>query len=112
MPLFGSKTRDEPVQTENHNGSFFSRNKRNSTGSSSDNASPNRSRSMMNRFRASSGDSETQLGKDPAIGAARGKVTEAEKAEKEADKALEMARGKVKEARQHVRDLELAAREG
>jgi len=110
MPLFGSKSQDNTAQYEENSGSRFSRNKRNS-GSSSDSRSPNRSRSMMSRFRASSADSETQLTKDPAISAARGKVTEAEKAEKAADKALEMARGKVKEARQHVKDLEVAARE-
>jgi len=111
MPLFGSRSHDDVAQHDEDNGSFFSRNKRNSSSSPSDVDSPNHSRSMMSRFRAGSGDSDTQLSKDPTIKAARGKVTEAERAERDADKALEMARSKVREARQHVKNIEAATRE-
>jgi hypothetical protein len=48
---------------------------------------------------------------DPTILAARQKVTDAEDAEKEADKALQAAIAAVKEARQHVRNLEKEAAE-
>jgi len=43
---------------------------------------------------------------DPSIRGAREKVTEAEKAEKEADRALDEARKRVRLARHHVQSLE------
>jgi len=49
--------------------------------------------------------------KDPAIGAARDKVSGAEEAERMADRALVQARAAVREARQHVRNLEREAEE-
>ncbi|KAF8893450.1 hypothetical protein BD779DRAFT_1506321 [Infundibulicybe gibba] len=50
-------------------------------------------------------------GKDPTILAARQKVTDAEAAEKEADRALMQARAMVQEAREHVKILEREASE-
>jgi len=49
------------------------------------------------------------IDRDPTILGARQKVTEAEEAEKEADRSLLQARGMVKEAREHVKILEQEA---
>lgn len=43
---------------------------------------------------------------DPSIISARQKVSEAEEAERQADRALVEARATVREARQHVKNLE------
>lgn len=48
---------------------------------------------------------------DPSIRRAREKVTDAENAEKEADRALNEARQRVRLARQHVESLEREALE-
>lgn len=109
MPLFGHDNATNDHDDHERNGSFFSRNRRSS--SPSDSGSPNRSKSIMGRFRSGSSDSEAHFAKDPTIKEAKTKVTEAENAEKAADKALDMARSKVRTARQHVKDLENAARE-
>jgi hypothetical protein len=48
---------------------------------------------------------------DPSILQARERVTNAEAAERDADHALEAARQSVREAHEHVRRLELEAKE-
>lgn len=50
-----------------------------------------------------------RLQDDPSIRGAREKVTDAENAEKEADRALNEARQRVRLARQHVEGLEREA---
>lgn len=52
-----------------------------------------------------------RLDDDPSIRGAREKVTDAENAEKEADRALNEARQRVRLARQHVKGLEHEALE-
>jgi len=52
-----------------------------------------------------------RLDDDPSIRGAREKVTDAENAEKEADRALNEARQRVRLARQHVKGLEREALE-
>lgn len=52
-----------------------------------------------------------RLEDDPSIRLAREKVTDAENAEKEADRALDEARQRVRLARQHVKGLEREALE-
>lgn len=52
-----------------------------------------------------------RLEDDPSISGAREKVTDAENAEKEADRALDEARQRVRLARQHVKNLEREALE-
>lgn len=69
--------------TDHRNGSFFGR-----------------------RSRLSDDSVSSQVHKDSSIVAARQKVTDAQSAEKAADKALNEARHAVKEATQHVRRLE------
>lgn len=48
---------------------------------------------------------------DPSIVNARQMVADAENAEKEADRALVHARERVREARDHVKHLEMEAKE-
>src|SRR4051812_41177288 len=48
---------------------------------------------------------------DPSIVAARERVMGAEAAEREADRALEASRAAIRAAREHVRQLELEAKE-
>ena len=48
---------------------------------------------------------------DPSIASARERVVRAERAEQEADRALVAARASVREAKEHVRQLELEAKE-
>ncbi|KAF8586663.1 hypothetical protein K439DRAFT_923342 [Ramaria rubella] len=113
MPLFGHSQTAAP-EPENHNDHRrslpgFSRNRNSS--SPSPEGSPKRSGSILSRFHENSHDSTPTFAPDPAIKAARQKVTDAENAEKGADKALELARRAVREARQHVKDLEAAALE-
>ncbi|GJJ06232.1 hypothetical protein Clacol_000422 [Clathrus columnatus] len=131
MPLFGSK-RDSsedydqqfhPGPTagngQNGNTSRFARRSgsigSHTSGGSSDvhNDTGSRRGSLLTKFRSnnslSNSPNTNAFAHDPAIKAARQKVTDAEHAESDADRALEMARGAVREARQHVKDLEAAA---
>jgi hypothetical protein len=112
MPLF--RKRSQSPETPPQRNTFFGK----SPSPSSD--SKPRSNSFFRRGRQSSSDSDTphstlhrRIGRtsEPTILAARQKVTDAEGAEKEADKALHSARMAVKEARKHVRNLEREAAE-
>jgi hypothetical protein len=84
--------------------------------------SPTRKGSMFSRRSpspvASSNSSSSTRGSffarnngDPAVNAARQKVSSAESAERDAEKALVAARSAVKEAKEHARRLEREAEE-
>ena len=111
MPLFRNSRSHSPETPS----TFFGK----STSPSSDPHS--RSNSFFRRGRQSSSDSDNthhftlhrriRGTSEPSILAARQKVTDAEGAEKEADKALHAARMAVDEARKHVKNLEREAAE-
>jgi hypothetical protein len=136
MPLFGSNSakanevaakeqaeRDQANEQEAKKADrrtslpSFSRNRNNrdpspaNSGSPTSTGSPARSGSILARFRDNSRDSNSAHVQDPTIQAARQKVTDAETAERDADRALDLARRSVREARQHVKNLEAAALE-
>jgi hypothetical protein len=102
MPLFSSHHEEEP--TPKRKGSLFSRSRSPLKDTSTND---HRNGSFFGRRSPPSDDSvSSQVHKDPSIVAARQKVTDAQSAEKAADKALNDARNAVKEATQHVRRLE------
>ncbi|GLB37786.1 hypothetical protein LshimejAT787_0408370 [Lyophyllum shimeji] len=90
-------------------GGFFHR--RSSSASSDDNRTYLRSPGSRNGGGFLGFGHGTGIDRDPTILAARQKVTDAEEAEKEADRALSQARNMVKEARGHVKILEQEAME-
>jgi len=116
-----SSSYDHPHTTANHTGFFGRRspspehhtNRTTSTrggffgrrSSSSDDSLGGRSGSRSTGGRRFFGDSDGPH-RDPTILAARQKVTDAEEAEKDADRALSQARAMVTEARNHVKILE------
>ncbi|KZT10890.1 uncharacterized protein LAESUDRAFT_721277 [Laetiporus sulphureus 93-53] len=120
MPLFHSSTQEReeptpaPTQTQepSRSRSIFSRRSDPSdygqSASSSTHANSSRSGgSFFRRHRSSSLDCTHDDPKnDPSIVFARQKVTEAEAAEREADRALMQARAAVQSAKEHVRNLE------
>lgn len=141
MPLFGThREPTPPPQPEPQSGGFFSRNKQTTPPSFATNDAPARHGSLFSRRRShssertsptnndanssrsgggffslrrsSSGEfSGHTISHDPSIVAARGKVSDAEAAEHQADQALNAARKAVREARDHVRILEREALE-
>ncbi|CCM02313.1 uncharacterized protein FIBRA_04404 [Fibroporia radiculosa] len=71
-----------------------------------------RSTGFFGRRRSSSSEKDHgHARKDPSVIAARQKVTEAEAAEREADRALMQARAAVRGAREHVKNIEREASE-
>ncbi|KAI1486502.1 hypothetical protein F5X96DRAFT_654872 [Biscogniauxia mediterranea] len=76
----------------------------------SDQSSPSRHRSVLQRT-FGHGSSSNPPDLDPSIAQARERVLSAETAERDADRALEAARLRVREARAEVRRLELEAAE-
>lgn len=102
MPLFGSNSSEADKKAQDNKSvqrksSVFS--------SSKSTTSDNTSGSSGSFFARHS----IMADKDPSIVAARQKVTDAESAEKAADRALDQARSSVKEAREHVKKLEKEA---
>lgn len=123
MPLFKSNQEPTPEPAPTHKGSIFSH--RSSSPPKTESSTQSHSTSFFSRRSSSPDDStpeSTSRGstlsglfsrndRDPTILAARQKVTDAENAEKEADRALLKARAMVKEAREHVKILEKEAME-
>ncbi|KAI0320842.1 hypothetical protein OF83DRAFT_1052224 [Amylostereum chailletii] len=118
--LFGRKRQSTPPVQESHDdgvqrrGSMFSRSSAGRT-SPTGTASTNRTGGgFFSLHRGSNSDSSGELshvGNDPSIIAAKQKVNDAERFEREADHALSVARSAVREARDHVRMLEHEALE-
>ena len=130
MPLFGpsnnTNSQSHGSESPKRKGSIFS-----SRRSDSHSNSPDRSRNhsssggMFSRRRSSSSESSSGRSsprngggffgggskQDPTIRSARQKVSDAETAERDADRALVQARISVKEAREHVKALEKEAEE-
>jgi len=140
MPLFKSHPEPEPVvEPPARKGSIFARNHRSASPEPVHNTTTNHNRGFFARRRSSddsslghpsSGNSvrsgtsgragggffggngnNFNVHKDPTVLAAREKLSNAEKAEAEADRALLAARAMVREAKDHVRFLEREAAE-
>lgn len=110
MPLFSSH--QEPASDRNgideagpqRKGSIFNR----SRSPLSETDSTNTARSRGSFFARHSVDG-FNMHKDPSIIAARQRITDAESAEKAADRALHQAKQAVREAREHVKHIEREA---
>lgn len=100
---------DNSSRPAKRTGGLFSRRRSSSTSddamSMGTNNSSGRHGSGGNRLHNS------RFSNDPAINGARQKVSDAEEAERQADRALIEARAAVREARQHVKNLEREAEE-
>jgi hypothetical protein len=123
MPLFSSSrrptadtngstpdTRATSSSPDGERKGLFSTNRRAST-SSSNRSSKRLNRSGTGLFGNRRRNQSRTIDHDPSIINARQKVSEAENAEKDADRALMEARKHVKLAREHVRTLEHEASE-
>ncbi|KAJ4298354.1 hypothetical protein N0V88_003383 [Collariella sp. IMI 366227] len=110
--LFGNRhnspARAPPTTTATTHGTHGIHGSRRSSSLSS--SSPDRGRTGGGLLSRGFG-SGSHSGIDPSILAARERVMSAEAAEREADRAMIAARESVREARDHVRRLELEAKE-
>jgi hypothetical protein len=102
MPLFSSH-HEEEAPPPRRKGSIFSR----SRSPLKDTSTNHHNNSFFGRRSPPSDDSvSSHVRKDPSIVGAKQKVTDAQDAEKAADRALHEARNAVKEAVEHVKRLE------
>ncbi|TFY81271.1 hypothetical protein EWM64_g2748 [Hericium alpestre] len=134
MPLFGSRqgNADEALpeqqrpptpphqrgsifsrrsRSQDHNGDDVARSPTTASQSSSGTHGIGRRGFLFGRRRSSDGDFSATLAEDPSILNAQQKVSDAEAAEREADRALSSARAAGREAKQHVERLEREALE-
>ncbi|KAG8721280.1 hypothetical protein FRC08_014427 [Ceratobasidium sp. 394] len=124
MPLFGGRKSTDanaapattpPNETPRRSRSMFSRRRSSATSVSSAESETRRrgsrsaSGSGRKGFLGMSRKSDPSVDKDPAVVAARQKLTAAEEAEREADRALEASRRAVLAAREHCKQLETQA---
>lgn len=98
------RTHDDNIDAHNNRrGGLFSR--RRSMSSSDESSSLRTGRSSMNSGRGNRLHN-SKMSNDPSIITARQKVSDAEAAEREADKALVQSRSAVRAAKDHARNLE------
>lgn len=102
--LLGSLHRRDPSPTPTASTNTTTSSYRTSQSSATER--PSRGSSLLHRFGRGSNE---EL--DPSIVQARERVMGAEAAEREADRVLELARREVREAREHVKRLEIEAKE-
>ncbi|KAJ3542828.1 hypothetical protein NMY22_g3367 [Coprinellus aureogranulatus] len=114
MPLFKSNTQrahsTSPTRDSTTSGGMFTRNSRASMDSGSSASSTGGGSRSGGGF-LGLGRNKNYLDNDPSIMAARQKIADAERAEREADEALRQARVRTNEARETVRILEREALE-
>ena len=101
--IFSSDCNSPPQSTGTGSGSGFFQRRRSSSGSEGNNNTKKSGFFGIGR--------NNDIENDPSIRAARDMVSNAEAAEKDADRALNEARQRVRLAREHVQSLEREARE-
>ncbi|EPQ57070.1 hypothetical protein GLOTRDRAFT_120420 [Gloeophyllum trabeum ATCC 11539] len=120
MPLFGKSHRSEDTKlvgndhhdAPNRSGSMFSGRRSTDANHDRDRAGSPTSTNGSSWFRRSSSPSDRSgHGSDPSIVNARRKVSEAEEAERAAERALSQARYAARDAKEHVKMLEREAQE-